>query len=434
MRTRAPGIWSPLLALLAASLALAQPPSPTTTPTVAMVPDTSKNPVAVVDGEVITKGDLESNVETLWAGRVLLKMIEDRLIWRQARRQKVTVSKQELDKAIVAEKSDYATDQAFRASLRERGLSSEGYRLAKHRELVLEKLRQLAADVSDASAQRYYDQHVEEFTTPTKLHLHQIVAATVDEAYAARERIKTAADFALVADDVSVGGPPDRGWLSQEELGADRLWEAALALEVNEVSDPVASGGSFHILMVSEKQEGGTQPYSEVKEQIKKRLAQGRMRSEDGYVRLLLRDAKVDVKWESCAWLKQALEERRQVMVTVDGERLRLTEHPLRLKDGSILIPAKPVLLALGADLKWDEATKALTAARGDHSITVTVGASWATIDGHEGAIQKVPRLVDGNLYVGPRLVVKALGGSVEWDGLEYTLVIQSQAAEGPTE
>lgn len=431
MRTYPPPLWPALLGLLlTTSLTFAQPPTPPTAPAVPMVPDTSKNPVAVVDGEVITRGDLESHVEDVWAGRILLKMIEDRLMWREARRQKVKVTTEELDKAIVAEKSDYPTEQAFQASLRDRGLSPEGYRLSKHRELVLAALRRLDAGVSDFSAQRYYDQHLEDFTIPTKLHLHQIVAGTVDDAYAARERIKRPQDFAIVAADVSPDSPADRGWLTQEELGADRVWEAAVELEVNEVSDPVASGGAFHILMVSEKQEGGLQPYSEVKEEIKQQLGQGRLRSEDGYLRMLLRRAKVDVKWESSAWVKQALEDRRQIMVTIDGERLRLTKHPLRLEDGSILIPAKPVLLALGADLKWDAATKALTATKGDHSITVMVGASWATVDGRDGAIKKVPRMVDGNLYLGPRLVVEALGGSLEWDGPEYTLVIQSQAAK----
>jgi len=433
MRIRLPAFWPVLPAvLLATSLGLAQQPAPRTPPAVRMVPDTSRHPVAVVGGEVITRGDLESSMEAVWSGGILLRMIEDRLIWREARRQKVQVSTEELRTAIVAEKSDYLSEEAFQASLRERQLSSEGYRLWKHRDLVLEKLRQLDAGATDASAQRYYDQHKDEFTAPVKLHLHQIVVDTVDEAYAARERIKTPQDFAAVAHEVSTAAAPaDRGWLTREQLGADKLWEAALQLEVGKVSDPIESGGAFHILMVSEKQEAGVRPFAEVKEQIKQQSAQGRMRSEDGYVRMLLRAAKVDVKWESCAWLKQALDDLRQIMVTLDGRRLPLTLHPRRLEDGSLLIPAKPILLALGADLKWDGAAKALAASKGDKSITVTVGASSAIINGRHGAIRKAPRMVDRNLYVEARLVVEALGGSVKWDGPEYTLAIQSEAAAG---
>ncbi|GAG04139.1 unnamed protein product, partial [marine sediment metagenome] len=254
----------------------------------------AQQPLVTLDGKPITRAEFDDYVDRMHSGKLLLQMAVERLVWREAKRQAVKVTPRELEQAIVADKSNYATEDDFNAALHENGLDLAAYRKLKYLELTVEKLREKDAAVPEPELQRYYARNKDEFTVIARAHVHQIVVASIETAYAAVERVKGGDDYAAVARDVSIdeatkdeGG--DRGWVTLEEIENEKLADAVFGLKLNEVGAPVEVDGRFCVLLVTERVEGGVQPYEAARSQIRDKLLPLWTRSEDGYSRMLMR-------------------------------------------------------------------------------------------------------------------------------------------------
>ncbi|MFQ5811479.1 MAG: peptidyl-prolyl cis-trans isomerase [Armatimonadota bacterium] len=395
--------------------------------------ETPEPPLVTIDGTPITPDELDTYIDRMYSSELLLKMVKARLVWQEFRRQRLKLRTEDLERAIVEDKSDYGTEADFQAALHEKGLDSATYRRRKQFELGLQMLREKEASVPEQDLAAYYDEHKDEFAVVPRAHVRQIVLDSVAAAYAAAERAKGAEDFAAVARELSVdeetkekGG--DVGWVNAADIGNDALRERVFSVGLNEVSTPVEADGRFYVLLVSERVDGGPRPLDEVRGQIRDKLLPDFVRSEDGYVRMLMRKAKIGVASAKHAWLKEVIEDAKHVHIYVGGERLRA--RPLRLEDGALLVPAREVLTALQAEMEWDADTRSLTATRGEGSIELTVDAASARVNGQLGAIPQPARMVEGKLYVPPRLVGRALGAPAKYDALEYRLNIALEPDE----
>jgi len=390
-------------------------------------------PLVTIDGVPITTAALDTYIDQTHGSELLLKMVAARLIWQEAKRQGLKLSTEALERAIVVDKSDYGTEADFRAALHEKGLDWATYRKRKQLDIALTELREREASVPEEDMKAYYDEHKEDLAVIPRAHVHQIVLDSAAAAYAAAERAKASDDFAAVARELSTdeesrekGG--DLGWVAADDVAGDALRSRIFSIELNQVSAPIEANGKFCIVKVDERIAGGVQPFDAVKEQIQRELLSDFVRSEDGYVRMLMRKANVTVPAERYAWLKDVIEDAKHVQIHVVGERIRA--RPLRLKDGGLLVPAREVLTALQADTKWDADTRTYTATRDEGSIELTVDEPSARVNGRVGAIPRPPRMVEGKLYVPPRLVMRAFGGSVKYNTLEYRLDLRLEPDE----
>ena len=396
------------------------------------------NAVATIDGVAITKPQFDAYTERMWSGRIIRDMIVDRLVWKEAQRLKVTVTPDEVAKAVVREKSNYASDAEFARALLQEGLSPEAYRARVHRDLVLQKLRERDANVTSADVRRHYDTHASEFAAGTKARASELVFDSLEEAYAARERADTLAQFVAVGAEFTAKGAAtsrDLGWVVEGAVESLALREALQSLEPNEVSLPVEDEtGRAHLLLLHERQPRPAVSFEQAADGIRQQLLEERMLPEEAYVRALIRRAKVSVEWESCTWAQEFFEDARRARVIVDGRELGASARPLEVGGGAVLVPAKPLLTAIGAGLAWDAGTQSLRASRGAHWAAVAVGSTTARVDGQLRKLRLPPRMVDGNLYVEPRLVLEALGARVHWDARDHALKVVSHAPRLPTE
>ncbi|MFQ6096452.1 MAG: stalk domain-containing protein [Armatimonadota bacterium] len=390
----------------------------------------SANVVARIDGDLVTKEQFEAYTERNWSARIIRDMIVDRLIWKEAARRNVRVTPADVDRAIVRDESNYASDADFERALAEQGLSIEAYRARKHRQLVLRALRERDARVTEAHVRAYYRKHPAEFEAGPEALVSELVFDSLRDAYAACERIESAADFPAVADDLVAKGVARRledRWIIENAVENQALREALRALRPHETTQPVEDDtGRVHMLLLHERRQRPAVSLSEAAADIRARLTAERMLSEDDYVRWLIRRAKISVEWESCAWLQSFFDDARRIRVIVDGRDLGPGVVPVRADGDALLIPAKPVLTAIGAGLIWDANTRSLAASRGEHRVKVAVGQTRALVNGEPREARVAPRMVEGNLYLEPRLVLEALGAAVEWDARRYALKVIS--------
>jgi peptidyl-prolyl cis-trans isomerase D len=183
--------------------------------------------------------------------------------------------------------------------------------------------------VSDEEVAGYFEEHKEQFRVPPKIAVdyllitpkalaeHQEVTAEEVEAYYARnkqlysqqeqvkarhilieveeaapesevtaakqkiehlaERIAEGEDFAGLARQESEGPSSSQGgqlgWFGRESM-VEPFSEAAFALDVGQVSQPVRTRFGFHLIKVEDRREPGIKPLKDVRAQVEEQLAQ----------------------------------------------------------------------------------------------------------------------------------------------------------------
>src|SRR5262249_20229662 len=164
------------------------------------------------------------------------------------------------------------------------------YRLPEQRDggyLLIEPSRLLdQVQISDADLQKYYKDHQDEFKQDEQVRASHILALTNDkqtDAQAkqkieqAKARIDKGEDFASVARQVSedtaskaTGG--DLGFFGRGKM-VKEFEQAAFSATPGHVVGPIKSPFGYHLILVTGKRAGGVQPFAEVSQQIRSRLA-----------------------------------------------------------------------------------------------------------------------------------------------------------------
>lgn len=150
------------------------------------------------------------------------------------------------------------------------------------------------AAVSDADAKKIYDEKIGQVKPDKEIHARHILVASQDEAKAIAERLKKGEDFAALAKEKSKdanaeGG--DLGWFGRGQM-LKPFEDAAFALDVGQISEPVQTQFGWHIIKVEEKRDQKLPDFDQVKEAIISQLVQAKAQE----VVTTLRDsAKIEV-------------------------------------------------------------------------------------------------------------------------------------------
>ncbi|MGM9945244.1 MAG: peptidylprolyl isomerase [Lysinibacillus sp.] len=247
----------------------------------------------------ITQDEFYNEIKKI-AGEPLLQQI----VLEKILNDKYEVTDEEVQTEFDAVAEQYG-DQ-FATALESSGFTEETFK----QNIRLNLLQQKAQDeieISDEEIQAYYDQ------AKYELNARHILVETEEEAKAIIEELKNGADFAELAKEKSVdtasgaqGG--ELGWFSVGQMVTE-FNDAAYALELNTVSEPVKSDFGYHIIEVKEKREVegyGTleEKKEEIREQLKAQKADWATIQEQ-----LLEEAKIEVKDKD---LKNAFEAHKE--------------------------------------------------------------------------------------------------------------------------
>ena len=171
-------------------------------------------------------------------------------------------------------------------------LQAQTFTLGEFRKLETEKMIvqamrhknvEINTIISPNKIQDYYRKHAAEFTSKeqVKLRMIMISAGTSDRAgqkAMAEEvlsKLVNGAEFDRMAQIYSedstrdLGG--DWGWIDRGTLTAP-LEKVAFSLRLGKISNIVEVGGNYYILKVEGRQGGVTRPFSEVRDEIEKKL------------------------------------------------------------------------------------------------------------------------------------------------------------------
>ncbi len=104
------------------------------------------------------------------------------------------------------------------------------------------------------------------------------------------------------------------------------------------------------------------------------------------------------------------------IAITLNSKPLK-TDVPAYMKNDTVLIPARAISEAVGAEVEWDNDTETVTITKDDSVITLTVGADTAEINGASVELGTAAEMSQSRVMVPLRFVLEALSCEVDWDG-----------------
>ncbi len=116
------------------------------------------------------------------------------------------------------------------------------------------------------------------------------------------------------------------------------------------------------------------------------------------------------------------------VNVTIDGVK-QSYKQPAVLSNGSVLVPLRPIFEALGAQLHWDANEKVATAYKDNQIVSLRIGSSEARIGDSYVGLNQPAQIIKGNTLVPVRFVSEGLGAEVKWNSATKTVEIKKRDA-----
>lgn len=262
------------------TVSAAPQPTPRNTETVAARPtEGADQVVARVGGRVITMKQLQQPLVEGYGLNILLNLVQLELARDLAQRAGLTVSPQDilaerdLTLALLfpdAEKDQY--DTLFDQFLQQQRLSKPEFQIVLETNALLRKIVEpkVRGKVSESNLEEAY-----KTTYGETVRVRHIQCANMTEIVEAKRRLAGGEAFAQVAEELSrnartrpLGGelPP----FSRASTAFPQAFrDAAFALKVGDVSDPVQADGYFHLILLEKRIQPKAVKFEDVKESLR---------------------------------------------------------------------------------------------------------------------------------------------------------------------
>ena len=245
----------------------------------AMAQAPSHDVVATVNGSPITEADVAFTAidlaDTLeqYSPEQRTRILMDLLI-----NQKLMAAAAE--KAGIAESKDFEQRMVL---MRERTLRDFYFN------------EQVQKKISDADVRAAYDKLAAEIGAQDEVNARHILLKSKEEAEAVIKELKGGGDFAKLAAEKSIGPSKanggELGFLGRGDV-AEPFADAALSLEIGQISDPVETDFGWHVIQVSEKRKREAPSFEQVEGEIRQHEARRHFLA---LIDELKKDAKIEV-------------------------------------------------------------------------------------------------------------------------------------------
>ena len=128
-------------------------------------------------------------------------------------------------------------------------------------------------EIDEADIAQAYDDRIDEFTTPERRRVRQMVFDNSADAQTARDRVAGGENFETVAEDMLgwTGDDTNLGLVTRNDLDG-AVGEAVFAAETGAIAGPAESVFGIHVVVVDEIQEGGETSLADVSDAIRTTL------------------------------------------------------------------------------------------------------------------------------------------------------------------
>ena len=268
--------------------------------------DVPADAVAVVDGTVITKTQLQdllaraeksyqsqkrafpkagTSEYTALQNQAVAYLVQREEYVKEADKLGVEVTPAQIDKRVdEVTKQYFGGDKAkLQAQLKQQGYTDAAFREDIEAQLLSEAIvAKVTADaaVTDADVKQYYDENKAQFTVAQSRDVRHILVKTKAEADAVERRLAAGEDFAAIAKELSQdpGSASSGGKLTiQKGQTVAPFEKSSFSLKVDEISQPIKTEFGYHVIQaLGPIKAATTTPLAAADAQIRAQLAQSK--------------------------------------------------------------------------------------------------------------------------------------------------------------
>lgn len=232
--------------------------------------------VATVNGKAIERDALYGEMVKATGADTLDSMIANEIVKQELEKADIKVSQEELDAEMAVYEEAYGSSEALEKAVKATGMTMEDLTADIETQVKIEKLLGPKVDITDEEIKSYFEENKESLAQPAQVEASHILVETKEKADEVAAKLADGEDFAELAKEYSTdtataesGG--DLGAFGTGEM-APEFEEAAFAMKIDEISEPVETEYGFHIIKVTDKTEAQEATLENSKEQIKEIL------------------------------------------------------------------------------------------------------------------------------------------------------------------
>lgn len=256
--------------------------------------------LASVNGQKITKGELDTKLEAGPSGKQMLgQLIQTALLDQYAKQKAITASDTEIQKKIDDIKSRYPAGQ-FDALIKQQGLTIDDVKEIVKQQVLLEKAVAPQVHVGDPDVKAFFDKNHASYDRAEQVRARHILVPDLKTAQIVEQKLKQGQKFEDLAKEYSTDpGSKDKGgelgWFGKGQM-VPAFQDAAFSLPVGRISQPVKSPFGYHIIQVEERRPAQQATLANTAPLIKQQLTQQQeAQLVPGFLNSLRTDAKIEI-------------------------------------------------------------------------------------------------------------------------------------------
>lgn len=293
--------------------------------------------VAVVNDDVITQSEMDGLLRPLYEEymrdysgqtvmrklaeaqeKLLSQLIEDRLVYQEAVKKKLTVGEAEINRELTAFKERFGGEANFEEVLRHENLSVKDLEEKIKKQALIRKLHEMEVRskviVSPREIEEYFAQHQSDFSAPEQIRIRSLTIKKSDESRAKgvtdedalsrlralQARAQQGEDFDKLVEENSEDRHADQGgkgnWILRGQM-IPAVDEVIFNTPEGQITDMIETPIGYHLFKVVEKQAPVQRTFEQVRDQIDEILFQQKTEERfDRWMEDLRKDAYISIK------------------------------------------------------------------------------------------------------------------------------------------
>lgn len=240
--------------------------------------------IAKINGDAISKDELYDVMVEQYGAATVEQLIADKIVASEAKKQKITISDEELNKEVDKLKESYGGEEVFEQMLASNNTTVDVLKEDLKNYLTISKLIEPQIKITDEELKTYFDENKDSLGEAEQVKASHILVEDEATAKEIKQKLADGADFAELAKEYSTdeGSKENGGELGFFPRGTmvTEFEDVAFSLPINEISEPVKSDYGYHIIKVEEKKEAKEANFDDSKASIKETLIDEKMESE----------------------------------------------------------------------------------------------------------------------------------------------------------
>lgn len=235
-------------------------------------------PVAVVNGQKITREELTKKLWWQYGAQGLADLIDDRVLLEEAARLGLKADPKELDARFASLSAGYTDKSQFEKNLSAVGWTPQELRDLLRRQTLIRGavIADARINITDEDAKAFFDKNKGKLGAQESVKLSQIFVNTKAEADDAYLALSAGADFARLSALKSTDANLKKnsgalGYISRGML-LPEIEKEIFALKPGQYTKTVATGSGYSIFRVEEIRPGQEASFEKLKEDIKATL------------------------------------------------------------------------------------------------------------------------------------------------------------------